>query len=167
MANEEVIIDQKDTWDEEEDGRKSVKISNRNGLPAGEYHLVLGIGNQVALEGKVYVGKPVDDTDSQVSGRLVDARSGQAVNDGIVVVLKPGASLRRFMQTQADEYVFTSTRTNSNGTFEFPKQLPKGQAYSLVAAAPGYKPVAVEGALRVSVNTPENAELGDIELERA
>lgn len=166
MANNEEIINQSDSWDEEEDGRKSVKISNRKGLPAGEYHLVLGIGNQVALEGKVHVGTVADETDSEVSGRLVDARSGQGVS-GLVIVLKPGASLRRFMQTQSNDAIFTSAETDRSGNFKFPDQLPKGQAYSLVAAAQGYKPVAVEGALRVGTTAPEHAELGDIEMDRA
>ena len=74
MSNGKQIIEQRDTWDDGAQGRKAVKVSNRKGLPDGEYHLVLGIGNSVALEGKVMVGNPIDDTDSQVSGRLVDAQ---------------------------------------------------------------------------------------------
>ena len=167
MSNGEVVIDQKDKWDDEQDGQKAVKISNRKGLPAGEYHLVLGIGNSVALEGKVIVGTPVDDTDAVVSGRLVEASTGRGIADGIVIVLKPGASLRTFMRTQDESLVYTSTRPEQDGDFEFPDQLPKGQAYSLVAAAPGFRPVAVEGALRVGAEAPEQAHLGNLELERA
>ncbi|MEM7317141.1 MAG: trypsin-like peptidase domain-containing protein, partial [Planctomycetota bacterium] len=167
MSDGDVIIDQKDVWDEAEEGRKAVKISNRKGLPPGEYHLVLGIGNAVALEGKVMVGRPVDDTDSQVSGRLVDSRSGRPIDQGIVIVLNPNASLREFMRTQDNSLVFTSAEPQSDGSFEFPHQLPKGQAYSLVAAAPGYRPVAVEGALRVSPGAPEKADIGEIEMDRA
>ena len=167
MSNGDVVIDQKDTWDDESDGQKAVKISNRKGLPAGEYHLVLGIGSSVALEGKVIVGTPVDDRDSVVSGRLVDGSTGRAINDGVVIVLKPGASLRSFMRTQDESLVFSSTRTERDGDFQFPEQLPKGQAYSLVAAAPGYRPVAVEGALRVGTDAPETADIGKLELERA
>ena len=62
MSNGEVIIEQEDTWDESAYGRKVVKVSNRRGLPDGEYHLVLGIRGTVALEGKLTVGTPVDET---------------------------------------------------------------------------------------------------------
>ena len=47
MNDGQVIIEQSDTWDESDEGRKAVKISNRNGVPNGEYHLVLGIAGEV------------------------------------------------------------------------------------------------------------------------
>ena len=165
MSDGKVIIDQQDDWNDDEEGRKAVKISNRKGLPPGEYHLVLGIENKVALEGKVMVGTPVDDTDSQVTGTLVDASTGGGVS-GMVIVLKPGASLREFMRTQSQSLVFTSDHANSRGEFTFPDQLPKGQAYSLIAVAQGYRPVVVEGALRVSSTAPEHADIGQIPMDR-
>ncbi len=167
MSNGQQIIEQKDTWDDGEQGRKAVKVSNRKGLPDGEYHLVLGIGGTVALEGKMMVGNPADETDSEISGRLVDAQTGGAVADGMVMVLDPRASLRQFLQNQDQSLVYTSAQVGRDGRFTFPKQLPKGQAYSLVALARGYQPVAVEGALRVSSKAPEKADIGSIQLARA
>ena len=157
---------QKDTWDEEAYGRKVVKVSNRKGLPNGEYHLVLGIGGSVALEGKVMVGSLVDETDSEVSGRVVDERTGNGIGEALVIVLKPDASLQEFMRYRNNNDVFTSTQTDRDGSFKFPKQLPKGHAYSLIAAAQGYEPIAVEGALRVSEGAPEHADIGELPLER-
>ncbi len=164
MTEGKQIIDQQDEWDDGEQGRKAVKISNRRGVPDGEYHLVLGIGGNVALEGKMMVGNPVDESDSKISGRLVDSASGQPVNDGLVMVLKPGAPLNKFLQSQDQSMVYTSTESDRDGRFTLPEQLPKGQAYSLLAVARGYQPVAVEGALRISARAPENADLGDIEM---
>ncbi len=167
MSNEKVIIDQQDEWDDAPNGRKAVKISNRKGLPSGEYHLVLGIGSKVALEGKMFVGTPVDDTDAEISGRLVDSNTGRAVSKGVVFVLKPGAAVRDFMRTQDQSLVVTSSETDADGRFKLPEQLPKGQAYGLIAAAENYRPVAVEGALRVGTNSPEHANIGNIELSPA
>lgn len=167
MSNGQQIIEQKDTWDDGEQGRKAVKVSNRKGLPDGEYHLVLGIGGAVALEGKVMVGNPVDETDSEITGQLVDAKTGSPLSDGMVMVLDPRASLRQFLQNQDQSLVFTSAQVGRDGRFTFPRQLPKGQAYSLVALARGYQPVAVEGALRVSSKAPEKADIGSIQLARA
>lgn len=166
MANDEVIIDQKDTWDEDAYGRKVVKISNRRGLPDGEYHLVLGIGGGVALEGKMTVGTPVDETDSQVSGRVVDAKTGKGIANALVIVLNPEASLQEFLRRRTNSSIFTSIQSEHDGRFKFPKQLPKGQAYSLIAAVQGYEPIAVEGALRVSNSAPEHADIGELPMEQ-
>ena len=160
------IIRQEDSWDDGSAGRKAIKISKQNGVPAGEYHLVLGIGKEIALEGKMVVGTPVDTTDSEVSGQLVDEATGRGVSDGIVIVLKPGAPLDEFLQTRNEKYVQSSTETNRDGSFKLPEQLPKGYAYSLIAAAKGFEPITVEGALRIGPGAPEKANIGQIELER-
>jgi hypothetical protein len=164
MSNGEQIISQEDTWDDGPQGRKAVKVSNNKGLPTGEYHLVLGIGGRVALEGKVMVGTPVDESDSEVSGRIVDGRSQQPVSGAAIMVLKPDAALRDFLRTQNQSALFTSTESDSSGRFKLPKQLPKGQAYSLVVAARGYQPASIDRGLRVSAAAPEQADIGDLEL---
>ena len=167
MNNGQIIIEQSGSWDEGDDGSKSVKISNRKGIPAGEYHLVLGIGGEVALEGKMVVTEQIDDSDSEVSGTVVDGRSGRGIEGALVIVLKPNASLRRFLQNRDEYYVQTSTETGTGGRFTLPDQLPKGQSYSLVVAARGYEPITVDGALRIGPTAPEHADLGDIEMERS
>ena len=70
------------------------------------------------------------------------------------------------MRYRNNASIFTSTQTDTDGRFTFPDQLPKGQAYSLVAACRGYEPVAVEGALRVGETAPEHADLGELPMER-
>jgi len=164
MSNGKQIIDQQDRWDEEDHGRKVVKISNQKGLPDGEYHLVLGIGSAIALEGKILVGSQVDDSDSEVSGSVVDDRTGRGISDAAVIVLKPGVACRQFLHKQDRRYVLSNTETEGDGSFKLPKQLLKGQAYSVVFAARGYEMIAVDGALRVSDSAPEHADIGDIRM---
>ncbi len=166
MTDGNVIIEQRDQWDEGEEGRKAVKISNRRGVPDGEYHLVLGIGSEVALEGKMMVGRRVDESDSEVSGRLIDSRTGRGIDNAVVIVLKPRASMRNFLSNRSEHDVLSSTSTNRDGSFVLPEQLPKGHAYSLIAAARGYEPLTVEHALRIGHDAPEHADLGEIELQQ-
>lgn len=161
-----IIIEQKEPWDDGEQGTKTVKLSNRNGIPAGEYHLVLGIGGEVELEGKIHVSERVDDTDSEVSGQVVDNRSGRGIDGALVIVLRPDASLRHFLQTRSENDVETSTETGNDGRFTLPQQLPKGQSYSLVVAARGYEPITVDAALRIGTTAPEQADIGQIEMQR-
>ena len=166
MTDGEVIIEQKDNWDEAEEGRKAVKISNNNGVPDGEYHLVLGIGGTIALEGKMNVGNPVDTTDSEISGTVLDAHSGRPIEGAVVIALRPGATAHQFLQTQDNRYVQSNATSGRDGQFVLPEQLPKGQAYGLIVAARGYTLVAVDGALRVSPRAPEKANIGEVKLER-
>jgi hypothetical protein len=165
MSNGKQIIAQEDTWDDGPQGRKAVKVSNSKGLPPGEYHLVLGIGGSVALEGTVMVGNPVDESDSEVSGRIVDGRSQQPVAGATIMVLKPNANLNEFLRTQEKSAVYTMAEVDADGRFTLPDQLPKGQAYSIVAIARNYQLLAIDRALRVSSVAPEKADIGDIELQ--
>ncbi len=167
MNEGEVIIEQLEDWDDGESGRKTVKISNRRGVPNGEYQLVVGIRGEVALEGKMVVGKRVDESDAEVSGRLVDIANNRPIKDGLVIVVKPNVSLRSFLNSRRESDVVTSTESDANGNFVLPDQLPKGMAYSLVVAAAGYKPLTVEGGLRIGPGAPEQANMGDVALTRS
>ena len=160
----QVIIEQNDQWDDGESGRKTVKLTNRRGVPNGEYKLVLGIGGEVAMEGQIVVGNRVDESDSEIEGRVVDSRTGRPVGGALVIALKPSTSMRSFLRSRREEDVQSSTESNSNGEFTLPDQLPKGMAYGLVVAARGYEPLTVEGALRVGPGAPEHANIGEIEL---
>lgn len=166
MSNGKIIIEQKEPWDDGEQGTKSVKISNRNGVPAGEYHLLLGIDGKVELEGKMQVTERVDDRDAEISGQVVDNRTGRGISNALVIVLHPRASLRKFLENRSENDVQTSTETDASGNFTLPEQLPKGKSYSLIVAARGYEPITVEGALRVGPTAPEHADIGQIEMQR-
>ena len=100
-----------------------------------------------------------------IRDRLVDSRTGRGIGGGLVIVLKPRVSMRKFLQTRREEDVQSSTESDRDGSFKLHEQLPKGQANSLVVAARGYKPLTVEGALRIGPGAPEHANVGDIELE--
>ena len=160
----QVIIEQKDQWDDGESGRKTVKLTNRRGVPNGEYKLVLGIGGEVAMEGQIVVGNRVDESDSEIEGRVVDGRTGRPITGALVIALKPSTSMRSFLKSRREDDVQSSTESNSKGEFTLPDQLPKGMAYGLVVAARGYEPLTVEGALRVGPGAPEHANIGEIEL---
>ena len=160
----QVIIEQNDNWDDGESGRKTVKLTNQRGVPNGEYRLVLGIGDEVAMEGQMVVGNRVDESDSEIKGRIVDSRTGRPIAGALVIALKPTTRIRSFLKTRNEKDVQSSAESNSNGDFTLPDQLPKGMAYGLVVAARGYDPLTVEGALRVGPGAPEHADVGEIEL---
>jgi hypothetical protein len=96
----------------------------------------------------------------------VDGASRRGIGEALVIALRPDVRVQDFLRQQRKDMAYTSARTNRLGRFTFPKQLPKGQAYGLIVVARGYQDLAIEGALRVSGNAPEHAQLDAIPLQR-
>lgn len=164
-VNGKPVVQSEGQWADGVSGRKTLNLSNRDGLPDATYQLILTVGTQVAGQGEVVIGQRVDDTDTEVSGQVVDSRTNRGIPDALVIVLKPNVRVQQFLQTQSKDLAFTSARTDRNGQFTLPKQLPKGQAYGLIVVARGYRDMAIEGALRVTANAPEHAQINPIPLQ--
>jgi serine protease Do len=164
--NGKVIYQNEAAWGDGPSGRKTLVLGNKNGLPDGMYHLVLSLGGAIALQGGVSVGKHQFDTDSEISGRVVDQADGRGIANVLVIALKPGISVQQFAAVRSKYMAQTSTRTIADGRFVFPQQLPKGQSYGLVVVAEGYVDLAIDGALRVGPDAPEHAEIKAIPLAK-
>jgi S1-C subfamily serine protease len=160
------VLDQEGKWEAGGSGRQVLTLSNARGIPDGEYHLIVTVRGQVAAEGAVTVGRKVLDGDTEVGGRIVDAKRGSGINNALVIALKPNVRVMDFVKVQNKSMAFTSTRTTRDGSFTFPEQLPKGAAYSLVIVARGYKDVVVEGGLRIGATAPEKAQINPIGMQK-
>ncbi len=158
------VVSEQGAWDAGTKGRRVLQLSNPKGLPNGKYHLALAVKSQVVAEGEVVIGRQVDDTDTQVSGQVVDQSTGRGVAGALVIALRPGVKVQTFVQQQSSDMAYTSARTDSSGRFTFPQQLPKGQAYGLIVVARGYQDLAIESALRIGASAPEQAQLSAIAL---
>jgi S1-C subfamily serine protease len=165
-VNGQQILSKPDRWEAGSRGRRTLSLTNSQGLPDGEYHLVLTVENRVLAEGTAVVGRRADDTDTEISGRIVDQATHRGIPSALVIALNPGVEVQDFVREQRREMAWTSARTDQNGQFTFPKQLPKGQAYGLIVVARGYRDMAIESALRITANAPEQAQLGDIGMQQ-
>ncbi|MBP7963240.1 MAG: trypsin-like peptidase domain-containing protein [Caldilineaceae bacterium] len=163
-ANGQIIVSKEEKWSDGPRGRKVIFISNNAGVPDATYRVILSVRNQVVAEGEVVVGRRVDDSDTEISGSVVDQKSGRGIGDALIIALKPGVKAQDFVRKQDQSMAYTYARSDAHGSFTFPKQLPKGQAYSLIIVARGYQDLAVESALRISANAPEQATLSPIPL---
>ncbi|OQB28409.1 MAG: putative serine protease HtrA [Chloroflexi bacterium ADurb.Bin180] len=164
--NGKTIAQKRGSWDAEASGRRTLSLMNQRGLPDGEYHLVLTLNNRVMAEGKAVIGMLAEDTDTQVSGQIVDAATNRGIANVLVLALKPGVRVQDFVRQQNKEQVVAKATTGNQGAFTFDRQLPKGQAYGLLVIARGYRDLAIDGALRITANAPEQAQLGPISLRR-
>jgi serine protease Do len=165
-VNGKKIGSQEEKWDKGSRGRRTLSLTRPQSLPDGLYHLILTVGKQVLAEGEVTVGKRTEDTDTEISGQIIDAASRRGIPDALIIALRPNVQVQSFLQQQKKDMAATSTRTDANGRFTFPQQLPKGQAYGLIVVARGYRDLAIESALRLTAKAPEQAQLGAIELQR-
>lgn len=163
--NSRVVLQRSDPWQWGESGRQTLTLSNAGGLPDGEYHLALTIARQIVGEGRVTIGRAQEDNDTQISGQVLDARTNRPIKDALVIALKPNVKVNDFVRLQSRAMAQTSTRSDAQGNFTFPEQLPKGQAYGLIVVARGYRDLAVEGGLRVAAQSPEYAQIGAIPLQ--
>ncbi len=164
--NGEKVLDQAGKWEDGGSGLKTIAFGGNNTLPDGEYHLILTVRNQIVAEGKVYKGRKNEDRDTEVSGVIGDERTGRGIPGVQVLALKPGVSVRQFMQRQDQSMIYTAAQTDRGGRFTFPQQLPKGNAYSLIVIAKGYQDMAIEGALRIGQMAPEKADLNPLMMRR-
>ena len=158
------IYQKEAAWSDGPTGRKTLVLGNKNGLPDGMYHLVIMLGDAVALQGDVTVGKHQFDTDSEISGQVLDQSTGRGVVNALVIALKPGVSVQQFSAAQSKDMAASSTRTGPDGGFTLPQQLQKGQAYGLVVVANGYRDLTIDGALRIGPDAPEQARLNPIPM---
>ena len=164
--NGKVVSQQSDKWQNGPRGRLILAFANKGGLPDGTYHLAISVKGAILAEGDFAIGRRQEDNDTKLSGAVVDSRTGRGIADALVIALKPGVSVRNFVQNQSPDMSFTSARTNRSGKFTFKKELPRGEAYGLVVVARGYHDMVIEGGLRLAANTPEVAEMQPIPLQR-
>ena len=163
--NSQPVVQQEGKWDGGESGHKTVSVSKKEGLPDGNYSLVISVQKQVLAQGQVTVGRRVDDTDTEISGQVLDAKTGRGVAGALVIALKSGVKVSEFIQRKQRDMTFTSIQTDPNGVFTLPQQLPKGQSYGLVVVARGYRDLAIESGLRIPANAPERAQVNPISLQ--
>lgn len=89
---------------------------------------------------------------SGLTGQMIDARTGQAISGGTVIVSRRGvdlgALLGRFLSGGIGERAFRrqllgTASTGPGGRFQL-RDLPPGERCSLAAFAPGYRPVVLD-----------------------
>lgn len=160
------VLQDEGKWEDGPRGRKTLALASRRALPDGQYHLIITAKGEILAEGQVSLGRLSEDADTQVSGQIIDRDSNRGVSDALVIALNPGVRTADFIKKQRQDMAYTSTKTDRYGRYTFPKQLPKGKAYSLVVVARGYKDLAVESALRVSPHAPEKAQIQPVPMIR-
>ncbi len=161
------------TWQDGESGQNEwIRLRSDDALPEGEYQLDLFVEGEMVQSGTCTIAgrgprptptpKPPEDG-VEVYGRITDAETGRGIAGAYFVVLQPGITVADFEGDEAD--IYSIAQTDRKGNFKLPDPLVRGETYSIIVAAEGYRPIA-EDDVYVSEDVESPVEV-NVELRRA
>jgi S1-C subfamily serine protease len=162
-------------WEWGEEGTFYLALSNRGKpMPDGEYQLVLGVDGDVLQQGTATVGQPGDPPDKPpandegvtVSGTVVDADTGDPITGAIVFVLNPGVTTSQFLREQDKALVAAFDQTDRDGAYVLRPPLARGNKYSAIVVAEGYRTLAADDVLSIGEDAPSQVDTKPIELSK-
>jgi S1-C subfamily serine protease len=167
----EAVLSQDETWDGGESGNGWLNIHNNGGLPDGAYDLVVWVGGEEVQEGSFTIGQvgstlPAQPTDEGVwiQGRIVDAATGRGIKGALFAALVPGTTVADFDANPSEDLFYAVGQADAQGYFQLDWALERGETYSLIVGARGYKRIA-EDNLLVEEDSESPLEV-TIELEK-
>ncbi len=171
--NGEALRLQKRTWEDGESGQNElIRIYSDDVLPDGTYQLDLYVKGEKVQSGSCTVGgkapKPTPTPEPpeggvEIQGRITDAETKKGIPDALFLVLRPGITVDAFRWKE--EQVFAMAETDRRGYFELPEPLQRGERYSWIITARGYKPILEDG-VTIAADAPSPYEL-NVTLQRA
>ncbi len=121
-----------------------VALESNLPLPDGAYAVEVLVDNRPMFSANVSVGsgaQPLSgeaaaSSDVQISGRVIDALTGEGISGAMVAVLDVALELPAFTWNEKD--IFTQAITDREGRFELPRGLTRGRFYTTFVFADGY-----------------------------
>jgi S1-C subfamily serine protease len=150
----EAALSQDETWDGGESGNGWLNIYNNGGLPDGAYDLVVWVGGEEVQEGSFTIGQPgstlpVQPTDEGVwiQGSILDAATGRGIKGATFVALVPGTTVSDFDANPSEDLFYAVGQADAQGYFQLDQALERGERYSIIIGARGYKRIAKNNLL--------------------
>jgi S1-C subfamily serine protease len=167
----EAVLSQDETWDGGENGSGWLNIYNNGGLPDAAYDLVVWVEGEKVQEGSFTVGQPGSilparpkDEGVWIQGRIVDAATGRGIRGAAFVALAPGTTIADFDANPSEDLFYASGQADAKGYFQLDRALERGEGYSVIVGARGYKRIA-EANLLVEEDSESPLEMS-IELQK-
>lgn len=89
-----------------------------------------------------------------IQGRITSADTGRGISGAQLIVLKPGVSASQAASDDqvTDNEVATYGTTDANGAYETEIAIPRGQTYSVIVLANGYRPIIADNEVEIPAN---------------
>lgn len=156
-------------------------LTSARGLADGVYTVQLFLDDLLVQEGHFTVTaaetaralrRPAADEPGAgvtVVGIVTDYNTRKPIQGAAVAFLRPGKTIKEYDADASRGKTATVQAlgvTNANGVFIGDALLPRGQAYGVVVAAPGYRRIAEDAALNVAADEPAIVQLEPLKLDR-
>jgi S1-C subfamily serine protease len=180
LDGKEVSGQQNLSWSFGQSGVLDLYLKSKSGLPEGSYNLQVSLQGRVAQEGQFVVGsaKPANTPqkparsqaqDVTVSGTVLDSSTRRPIQGAAIIFLIPGKTVDDFDNDDSKgkaDTVASYGITNASGAFTIETPLARGETYSVIVGAKGYRRIAEDDALPIEDSDPDLLELDPIELDR-
>lgn len=151
LVDGEPLFEETGPWGGPESGSNFwLHLDSEVQLPDGSYTLEVRIRDRLIISrtvmvglGQLPLGQGGEASGVQLSGRVVDAATGEGIPGVLFIVLEAEFAVEDFLWNE--DQVFGMSRTDSQGRFEIARLLPRDDFYSVVVVAHGYLPVAADG----------------------
>jgi S1-C subfamily serine protease len=167
----EAALSQDETWSGGESGNGWLNIYNNGGLPDGAYDLAVWVEGEKVQQGSFTIGQPGSTLPAQltdegvwIQGRIVDAATGRGIRGAAFVALAPGITVSAFDANSSEDLFYATGQADAQGYFQLDRTLERGERYSIIIGARGYKRIAKDNLL-VEENTESPLEMS-IELQK-
>ena len=86
---------------------------------------------------------------SIVRGQVLSADNGKPIPSAMIIVLEPGIDPLGLGTESLNDHTLTWAHSNAAGSFRTSRPIPRGQKYSVVVTAPGYRSRVLKHSLEV------------------
>lgn len=90
-----------------------------------------------------------------VTGTITDSRTGKPISGAEFYILNTSVADASADGRLSDDEIITSGITDRSGKYRLDDKLPRGQSYSVVVIAGGYKTIAVDDAFEITSSDPD------------
>jgi Zn-dependent metalloprotease len=89
-----------------------------------------------------------------LQGRITSADTGRGIEGAQLIVIKSGLSASDAAADDqiTDDEVATFGTSDASGVYETESAIPRGQAYSVIVIANGYRPIVADGEVEIPAN---------------
>lgn len=151
--NDTSVVKFTEKWTKKEEGNYySYIYSNDGDLPAGNYRFTLSIGGVNIGSGETSIYEKKRNLRGRVWGYITNSYTGEVIQNAVVLILKPGVSIKKFMNEQLDEYVISTALSDDSGYYNTIPEIDITNTYSIIIYGDGYNMVAVDNYVNFGNN---------------
>jgi hypothetical protein len=142
-AGEAVLSDKQMLRPSAQAGVYTYPLSSNDSSPLaeGEWKVAFYRDKQLLASGAVRVGGAPRAGGVAIRGTVRDGNTRKPIKGALVAVLKPGISVKTFLDTGSESDLFASGTTDSLGQFSLSRPLAQDTTYGLLIVARGYRPI--------------------------